>query len=353
MTLPRIKRVTARGKVFLYHRAPGGKLVRLPDLPEDDPELIAAWLAEDRKYRSAEPQRAGPRSVAALVDAYLKSREFANLAANTKANRRSTLRRIEATKDGAGGRVNVSALDAEIIAADLEAFAPAVAHGRLKAWRAILAYAVKPLGWIKSNPALAVARPRLDERPHEAWTPAEVARFRETWPLGSPQRTAFELLYWTAARRSDVVKMGRQNVADGWLRWRQTKTGGVVEVPISGGLADALRHVPPGRMTFLETEEGAARTAKGFGEWFAAACGKAKVEKRAHGLRHTFGADAAEAGISSNAMRPVLGHESSQQSEKYAAQANRRKMASDTMRAVERKREMESGRGADGKRLEK
>src|SRR5262245_17620934 len=49
------------------------------------------------------------------------------------------------------------------------------------------------------------------------WTVAEVEQFEACYPIGSKARLALALLMYTGVRRSDVVKLGRQHVRDGWI----------------------------------------------------------------------------------------------------------------------------------------
>jgi len=327
------------GAVLIYHRAPGGALTRLPDAPQDSAAFLAAYAAAERAM-AAPPKgtpRFGPRSLAALADLYLDGRAFAQLAPLTRQSRRAILVRMVAEL----GAAPVRGIEPRHLEADLAKQTPAAGRNRLKVWRALMATAVAA-GWRADDPAKAVTPPRVRHEPHRAWTAEDVARFRARWPLGTPQRTALELLYWTGARRSDVVRLGWQSVRDGWIRWRQDKTGRAVEMPIAAELAEALSHAPRDRLTFLETGQGAARTAKGFGAWWASACRAAGVDARAHGMRHALGVDAAEAGIDPHGIGAALGHSGSRESETYTRQASARKMASATIRKLERARGMES-----------
>ncbi|SHM20561.1 hypothetical protein SAMN05444389_10518 [Paracoccus solventivorans] len=55
---------------------------------------------------------------------------------------------------------------------------------------------------------------------------------RAHWKIGTVQRAAFELLYWTAARTNDAVTLGPRNVGpNGILTFQQSKTGGIAYVP--------------------------------------------------------------------------------------------------------------------------
>lgn len=358
MRLRHVKRVISRGRLFLYYVAPSGKAHRLPTLPFEDPEFIAAWLALDREHRPAETTpapRPGPRSVSAMFESYRASRAWLSLAEGTRQSRAAIMRAIEREKEGAGGRVAIRALSPRILAADIAKRSPAAGRNRLRVWRAALDWA-KAAGWIEENPAAAVTPPRVKYERRKAWEAEDVARFRARWPHGTPQRMALELLYWTGARRGDIVRLGRQHLTrregELWLCWPQAKTGERVEIPVSAELAEALAHAPAGALTFVPERNGRPRTAAGFGAWWRRACEAAGVSARAHGLRHTMGGDLAEAGESALRISSILGHADSAQSEHYTKQAEKRRMAKAAMQAVESRRKLESAPIQTGKRLD-
>src|SRR4051794_25889652 len=50
--------------------------------------------------------------------------------------------------------------------------------------------------------------------------------------VGTKPRLAFALLLYSAQRRSDVVRMGRQHIKDGVLTVTQQKTGATLAIPV-------------------------------------------------------------------------------------------------------------------------
>lgn len=72
------------------------------------------------------------------------------------------------------------------------------------------------------------------------WNEDEIAQFEAIHPIGSRARLAFALLLYTGQRRGDVIRMGRQQVLDGFIGVRQQKTGTVLEIPILAGLREVL-----------------------------------------------------------------------------------------------------------------
>jgi hypothetical protein len=95
------------------------------------------------------------------------------------------------------------------------------------------------------------------------------------------------LLLFTAQRRSDVVKMGRQHIRNGVVHVRQQKTGAQLAIPVHPDLQAIVEATPSEHLTFLVTAYGKPFTAAGFGGWFRERCDEASLPKHcaAHGLR--------------------------------------------------------------------
>ena len=89
--------------------------------------------------------------------------------------------------------------------------------------------------------------------------------------MGSVERLAFELIYRTGARVSDAVRLGPGNVErEGWMTFRQQKTGGEVWIPFNRELPEFAEPAEPDlallkqainarnerQMTFLHTQKG-------------------------------------------------------------------------------------------------
>ena len=101
---------------------------------------------------------------------------------------------------------------------------------RLKAWRFLT---------LPGNPARNVRLRAARTIGHEPWTPDDIVAFRARGPIGSAPRAGMELLFWTACRISDGVRIGRGNLGpDGILAYRQKKTGGMAFVPWTSPLPD-------------------------------------------------------------------------------------------------------------------
>jgi len=64
------------------------------------------------------------------------------------------------------------------------------------------------------------------------WTEEQIAQFEAHHSIGSRERLALALGLYTAQRRGDVVRMGRQHVRNGVLHVKQAKTGAVLAIPL-------------------------------------------------------------------------------------------------------------------------
>ena len=104
---------------------------------------------------------------------------------------------------------------------------------------------------------------------HHSWAVEEVRQFEQRHPLGTKARLALALLLWTGVRRSDLVKLGKQHVRDGKLRFTQQKNRKrkpvQITVPILPELQKVIDASPAGDLTFLVTGAGAPDTVWGFG----------------------------------------------------------------------------------------
>jgi integrase len=218
---------------------------------------------------------------------------------------------------------------------------PEAANARLKAVRQVFPWAIEnDENDVTGNPARDVKYVHAATGGFYTWTADEVAKFQERHPIGSKARLALALFLFTGARRSDVVRLGRQNVSDGWLRFREAKGAAHTvkerELPVLPELQDVIDKTETGHLTFLVTEFGAPFTSAGFGNWFADRCKEAGVPGRAHGLRKAGATIAAENGATEHQLMAIFGWTTAKQAGGYTRKANRKKLAGDAMRLLVR-----------------
>lgn len=206
---------------------------------------------------------------------------------------------------------------------------PGAADNLLKAVSALYRWAIdRELA--SENPAQGIRRLRRRSGGFRAWEVQDVRRYLARHTNGVARR-ALILELCTAARRGDLVRLGRMNEieVDGmkWLRWRQEKAPhGVVEVPMLPVLRDEVRGHLDG--VYLINRLGRPFTKEGFGNAFRSWCNQAGVPGSLHGVRKASASLLAELGATDYEINVLLGHEmGSAESKVYTASARRRQLA--------------------------
>lgn len=326
VSLPRVHRVRKAGRVHKYHRVTRAPLPA--GIPEDHPDFVAAWSAEEAKGYVPR-SRSATGTVAAGCEAFMASRAFRDL---SDGYRPVIRRHVEAIRT-IGEKAKLSDLRNRHVTADLDPLSPSVARSRLKAWRKLGEFWVAR-GMVQTDPSVTVrarALPKSDG--FKEWTHDDLEKYRAHWPIGTPQRLAVELLQWTGARISDAVRLGPGMVRGGILSFSQEKTGGEVFVPwtaraagMERDRADLLALTSDARhMVYLVTIHGKARSRKAFGQWFSDSARAAGLTGlTAHGLRKYRMNRLAEHGASVLQMQAWVGHTTLSEIEHYTRRASRR-----------------------------
>lgn len=321
------------GNPRLYYRPKGQKGTAMPDLPQDHPKFLAAYAKASGVIPKA-PEIEG--SIASAMAAYKASNLFLSLRASTRDVRRRMLDNI--TERYGSGRVRD--LANKHVQKDLERLSGHAANNRLKAWRGFGAW-LKESKHLAVDPTDGIKRQRVAKSDgHIPWEIEDVQAFRDFWALGTVERLTFELIYWTGARVSDVIRMGEGNTdRDGWLTFKQQKTGGEVFIPFKRELPefavnmaddlDLLRHAIAARIerhiTYITTTKGAARSSKSVSQWFASKARMAGISgKTAHGLRKTRAILLVQARATTHQIGAWTGHESLKEIEAYTKKFNKK-----------------------------
>lgn len=317
------------GKYYRTRRGGKEHLTRLPDLPIDHPDFIAAWAAAARQEDAPKAYSSG--TIGSTWRAAMASDLFHTF---SKSYQGIIARHAKAICTKAGP-IKAAAVAERHIRADLRDCP--TPGPRLKAWRFWTRFCLDK-GWIESDPASAIKLRLKSGAGHPMWTRDEIAAFRKAYPIGSSARAIMELTYWTGARISDVVLIGPQHVGrDGVLAFRQTKTGDMAYVPWSCTLPTyargmevdrdmclaSLAHIGAG-LTFLQTAQGRPRSHKAAGHVLAEACRAIEIEKSAHGLRKARASTLAESGAAPSQIGAWTGHHSLSEIVHYTREMDRR-----------------------------
>ena len=230
--------VDREGRPHHYLRRRGYPRVPLSGLPWS-PSFMAAYEAAMSGRRTAiGVGRIKPGSVAAVVAEYFDSQQFfGSKSAGTQRMRRGILERFRA----AYGERPFALLPAEWIEALLDSKPPHAARSWLATLRSLCQFALKPpRRYLRSDPTANIKLRAIKGDGFHTVTEDEVAKFEAHYPIGTKPRLAFALLLYTAQRRSDVVRMGRQHIRDGVLTVKQQKTGITLAIPVHPHLQAVL-----------------------------------------------------------------------------------------------------------------
>jgi integrase len=331
MKLPKYTQawVDRDGRARCYFRRRGYPRVQLPGLPWS-PSFMAAYEAALTGPRTAiGAGRSKPGSVAAAVAEYFDSQQFfASKSAGTQRMRRGILERFRA----AYGDRPLALLPAEWIEALLDAKPPHAARSWLVTLRSLCQFALKR-GWVRADPTANIKLRAIKGSGFHTWTDDEIAQFEAHYPIASKPRLALALLLYTAQRRSDVVRMGRQHIRDGVLTLKQQKTGITLAIPVHPHLQAVLDATPSAHLTFLVTATGKPYGGNAFSEQFRNWCNAAALPKRctAHGLRKAACRRLAEHGCSANEIMAISGHTTMKEIVRYTVAADQARLARNAM----------------------
>jgi integrase len=316
------------GRVHRYFRRPGYPRVKLPGLPSSA-EFIAAYQAAlEGPAFPIGAKRTKPGSLNAAIAGYYTSLEFRSLAPGTQATRRAILERFRTVH----GDKPLALLPQKFIVVMLAGMKRFAAGNTLKAIRGLVQFAVAQ-GMCPADVTQGIKLPRVKSDGYYCWSEADIAAFEAHHPIGSMPRLALGLLVYTAQRRGDVLRMGRQHIRDGMLTVRQEKTGVALAIPIHSDLKAILDATPSEHLTFIVGTRGRPFHPAAFSRWFRQQCDTAGLPKAcsAHGLRKAACRRLAEAGCSANEIAAISGHASLREVERYTKAVDQERMARNAM----------------------
>lgn len=270
-----------------------------------------------------------------LIAEWYKSAQYTRLAESTKSDYRNVAERLREEH----GHQIVEQINRQTVAALMQkkATTPEAANKLLRVLRFIYDHARDVLGWVETNPARDVKMYQAQN--HEGfhtWDEHEIKAFQERWKEGTMADLAMALMLYTGASRSDVVKLGPDNIENGRISYRRKKMerrdGVLIDIPIHPDLDRRLARLTPSPETFLQTEAGTPRTPAGLGTKMREWCNKAKLPNcSSHGLRKACARRLAEAGATAHEIASVTGHRTLAEVQRYTEAAERAGLADNAM----------------------
>lgn len=317
------------GKARRYYRR-HGKRTPLPGTPGSAEFMEAYQLAlEADMPPNIGAARTTPGTINSLVVRFYASASFKRLAPITRTTYRNIIERFRV--DHGDRRVALLRREHVRHMIDARADTPGAANNYLSMIRRLMRFAVD-IGWRPDDPTAGVKKVRVGTTGFHTWTEEEIATYQSRHRVGTKARLAFDLLLYTAQRRSDVVLMGPQHLSGGFIRLRQHKTSTNLEIPLHDALAASIANSATEHLSFLTTAYGKPFTAAGFGNWFRERCNEAGLPQcTAHGLRKAAARRLAEAGCSIHEIKAITGHKTLAEVERYTRAADQKRGAQAAM----------------------
>jgi integrase len=314
---------------YHYFRRRGSPYVQLPGVVGS-----AEFMEAYQRALAAAPvaigasKRSGPGSVSAAIAEYYGSQAFRSLTGGTPAHRRSILERF---RERYGDR-RLASLPPEFIIVLLDTLSPYVARNWLKAFRHFMRWC-QSRKLVRTDPTLGIRIKTPKSDGHHTWSEDEITQYEAGHPIGSKARLALALGLYTAQRRGDVIRMGRQHIRNGELMVRQSKTNASLLIPVLPELQQIIDATPTGHLTLLVTKTGKSYGANDFSEQFRRWCDDAGLppECSFHGLRKAALTRLADAGKTIHQIAAVSGHKSLKEIERYTRAADQRRLAREAL----------------------
>jgi integrase len=160
------------------------------------------------------------------------------------------------------------------------------------------------------DPTVGLSAPQHKTDGHPPWLEEWCRRFEAHWPLGTWERLAYEILYWTGLRISDAVRFGRPHVSKngmGIIASEKTDKAAYIPMHKYPRLLAAIAAGPVGELTFIATANRRPMNKDLFRGRFRQAARAAAVPGSPHGLRKTRATLAIEAGVDNAGLEALMG----------------------------------------------
>jgi integrase len=269
-------------------------------------------------------KRSLPGSISCALAEYFTSQSFRGLAAATQMKRRGLLERIREPH----GQMQLASMPKEFVIVLLDTLTPHTAHSTLIALRHFTGWCVERK-LMCDDPTFGVRLRMPKSDGHATWSEDEIARFEAAHAIGTKARLALVLGLYTAQRRADVIRIGRQHIRDGVLTVRQQKTGVTLAIPVHSDLAKIIAATQTGHLTLLTTKTGKSYEADDFSEQFRAWCNAAGLPQHCvfHGLRKAALTRLASLGCTVHEIAAISGHKSLKEVERYTRAFDQARLA--------------------------
>lgn len=341
MRLKGIKKATAKGKVYYYHRATGKAFTK----PYGTAEFVKEWETFEGLATAHAVQ---DRSLGGLIGAYRDSPEFSRLKPRTRADYEKIFLYLKPIAKEALTRFDQPAI-LELRDRVFKAKRRHFANYTVKVLCLLLAWG-QLRRWVKVNHALGVpliAKATDAPRANRPWTAQELRTVYQAAPPHLKLPIALGVL--AGMREGDMVSLTWAAYDGTALTWRQSKTGDDVWASAIGELKGLLDEARSRRNSPLVVAgaRGASYTASGFRAVFFRLIRKLRKEGKVgpgltyHGLRHTLGTYVIEGGGTDRHVNAMLGQRSPAMGHHYSRSADQKRLSREAVTALRKRQENE------------
>lgn len=305
--LMKVKKTLASGKTIYYCYAwRGGPMLKTKSgepMQPGDPMLPRAYAdaTKDRQVDKSETMNA-------LITEYRASTDFLNKAEKT---RREYDRYLDMIREKFG-KVPIFAIQDKRHRGEFKKWRDSMADRPRTAdyaWTTlarVLSHA-KDSGRISVNIAERGGRLYAADRADKIWTDELIGRLIAAASV--EVRAALMMALWTGQRKGDLLRTPWGAYDGRSLRFKQSKTGAKVVIPVGQPLKEMLDTMTRRSPVILTTRRGTPWTLDGFSSSWSKAVGKAEIEGLTfHDLRGTAVTRLALAGCSNAQIAAITGH---------------------------------------------
>lgn len=201
---------------------------------------------------------------------------------------------------------------------------PAAANVLRKVLAGLMDGAVR-MGWRTDNPVRFTDAYAENREGYHTWTDDEIEQYRRTHALGTMARLTLELALNTAARRCNIARLTRDDIANGRISVEHVKGNNETSVRMLASTKAAIEALPAAPIKYLVTTAfGKPFTEAGLGNRMRKWCDEAGLNHCSmHGLRKAVSRQLAERGATDAEGQAITGHKKATTFAHYRAKANR------------------------------
>jgi integrase/recombinase XerD len=292
-------------------------------------DIVRKWEAEGQRVEEAQPI-----TVREACDKFIADAEARGLREPTLYKYRLLFRRLQDFAGNAGIKF-LCEFDLD----GLRTFRGTwpnrniAARKKLEALRAFFRFCWES-GWIKTNPAIHLKPPKIDDPPVIPFSSEEVAQVLAAcnqyrgglgqWGRVNAHRlrALVQLLRFSGLRIRDAVTLRRDRIVNGKLLLRTAKTGTLVYIPLPDFVVYELE-VARGTNPEFFFWSGEGKPKSCVGDWQRSLKKLFRLagvpNGHAHRFRHTFASNLLLAGVPLDRVATLLGHTNSKTTEKHYA----------------------------------